>query len=611
MPRWFYNRPPDKCESTELRFAQRLNQLLPDNWIVRWGYWYHDDAGVLREGDFLVLGPCGGLAVLEVKSSVSHLASTGLWDGGDNPVTQLMAEHAGVLRRLQGVAGKRLLPFAAKALVLPSSDIAASIAEYRGIPRQLILAANDLKDFDGTWQRLFPKNRPVTADQTNVFLEAYGEGLEPKSVKAFISETDRLLLRQATASYGILDMLAGNRQLVVEGGVGTGKSWYAIEQARRFAENLDGAAGRDVLMVAYNLALCERLRVNTTKLRLSRGSISVRSSESIAADILKSAGIPHQAPADPEQAHRYFDEELPLLALEALKTEPDRMTHLLARFDALVVDEAQDHDTTLPDASPQPEHLGWWSIYAALLRPGWEAPIAVFGDTAQRPPFRAQGRFNSQLVRQKLPQHAHLRLNRALRYTRQIYRFLKSLDGEGSQQLVAGLQTDGQLPEGPEVEVQQGRSEDISALVEQVLAKWFASGLCEPNKVLILYDRSQIERSALAGRDRLLDRPLKPFLETVDQPNGDAIGHTSIHKAKGLDALAVILVGLRPFDQLTRPYDRFTYFMGASRARQLLACVHVNDCPPQSATTSTITPATGKWIQCDEQAAPEASRARR
>ena len=45
-------------------------------------------------------------------------------------------------------------------------------------------------------------------------------------------------------------------------------------------------------------------------------------------------------------------------------------------------------------------------------------------------------------------------------------------------------------------------------------------------------------------------------------------------QAKSLDALAVILVGLPSFDQLTRPYDRFTYFMGASRAWQLLACVH-------------------------------------
>jgi hypothetical protein len=74
MARWIHNRPPDKCDPTEIRFAQKLDRLLSDRWVVRWGYWYEDDAGVLREGDFLVLGPHGGLALLEVKASISHLA---------------------------------------------------------------------------------------------------------------------------------------------------------------------------------------------------------------------------------------------------------------------------------------------------------------------------------------------------------------------------------------------------------------------------------------------------------------------------------------------------------------------------------------------------------
>ncbi|CAN5683298.1 hypothetical protein BH11VER1_BH11VER1_40920 [soil metagenome] len=577
MPRWFYNRPPDKCEPTELRFAQKLNDLLPESWIVRWGYWYVDNAGVLREGDFLVLGPYGGLAVLEVKTSISHQASTGQWAGqdGDNPVTQLMEEHAGVLRHLQSVARGRKLPYVHKALVLPMLEIASGILEYRGIPRQLILAANDTKDFESSWLRLFGSYRsPLLPEQSAVFLDAYGEGLEPKAIKAFISETDKLLLRQATSNYRLLDMLSENQQLVVEGGVGTGKSWYAIEQARRMAENSEADSGRDVLMVAYNLALCERLRVSTSKLRMSRGSITVRSAESIAAEILEASGIPHEVPDSYEEASRYFDEVLPLLAIEALTSESDKLSHLLAKFDVLVVDEAQDHDTTLPGSPSPPDHVGWWTLYVSLLREGWQSPMAIFGDAAQRPPFRAEGRFDLSLVRQRLPQHAHLRLQHALRYTRSIYRFLKTLDGEGSHQLVTSLQSDGQLPEGPEVEVYQGSTAEIPALVEQVLEKWRTSGLCDPSKVLILYGCSHINKSALAGLTTLLDSPLKPFLETVDQPACKAIGHSSIHKAKGLDALAVILVGLRPFEELSSPYDRFTYFMGASRARQLLACVH-------------------------------------
>ena len=541
MPRWIYNRPPDKCQHTEILFAQALNELLPDTWIVRWGYWYEDEKGTLREGDFLVLGPHGGLAVLEVKSSLSYQAANGRWNtaDGDNPLTQLMTQHAGVLRRIQSTGSGRQLPFVAKSLVLPLLQIASNITEFRGIPRELILAANDVKDFPAAWRSLFTQQRPVHPEQTATFLDAYGEGLEPKAVKAFITETDKLILRQATASYRLLDMLSGNLQLVIEGGVGTGKSWYAIEQARRLAENAGGDSGRDVLMVAYNLALCERLRTSAGKLGLQRGSITVHSSESIAASILEASGIPHEVPADKEGVERYFNETLPLLAIEALTTEPAKLGHL-----------------------------------CRLLNQGWQSPMAIFGDAAQRPPFRATDRFALNTVRQRLSQHAHLRLNCALRYTRPIYRFLKQLDGEGSHDLVTGLHSDGQLPDGPEVEIHQTAASQTPALVEQILDRWHSTGLCAPSKVLILHDRSQIGNTPLAGLDNLFDHPLRPYLETLDQPSGNAIGHTSIHKAKGLDALAVILVGLPPFDQLTRPYDRFTYFMGASRARQLLACVH-------------------------------------
>jgi len=159
--------------------------------------------------------------------------------------------------------------------VFPLTEIAVSISEYRGIPRGLILAANDVKDFPAAWRRLFSGQIPVKAEQTAAFLDAYGEGLEPKAVKAFITETDKLILRQATASYRLLDMLSGNLQLVIEGGVGTGKSWYAIEQARRLAENAGADSGRDVLMVAYNLALCEGFRTSAGNLGLQRGSITV------------------------------------------------------------------------------------------------------------------------------------------------------------------------------------------------------------------------------------------------------------------------------------------------------------------------------------------------
>ena len=577
MPRWIYNRPPEKCGDTEMRLAKLLNDELSDEWTVRWGYWYHDNSGTLREGDFLILGPSGGVLILEVKTSLHHMAASGQWSeyDGDNPVTQLMAQHAGVLRIVREVAKGRCIPWVAKALALPTIEVATNIGEFCSVPRDIILARNDLSDFQTVWRRLFSGHRDHSEEQRQVFLDAFGEGVEPKTVRAFVSETDKLILRQTTANYRVLDMLSGNLQLVVEGGVGTGKSWYAIEQARRLAENEENASGREVLMIAYNLALCERLRANVAKLRLKRGGITVQSSEQLAAGILGACGMAHDVPSASNEAQIYFDETLPQLALEALSTEPDKVRHLVGKHDALVVDEAQDHDTQLNSGPPFEGQCGWWSAYVSMLKDGWNSPMAIFGDVAQRPPFRQADRFDLHRLRQKLAQHAHLRLDAALRYTRQIYNFLKNLEAEGTVDLVRGLRSDHRLLDGPDVELQECPSEETSKTVEQILDHWQSSGLCSPSKVLILYDRSTIDRTALAGLESLHDHELRPFLETVDNPNHGAIGHTSVHKAKGLDSLAVILVGLHSFDHLIKPYDRFTYFMGASRARQLLACVHV------------------------------------
>lgn len=115
-----------------------------------------------------------------------------------------------------------------------------------------------------------------------------------------------------------------------------------------------------------------------------------------------------------------------------------------------------------------------------------------------------------------------------MRYTRPIYCFLKELQGEGSNDLAAGLQTDCQLPDGPEVEIHQATATQTPAVVEQILEHWKTFGLCVPSKVLILHDRSQIGNTPLAGLERLLDHPLRPYLETLDKPSGNAIGHTRV-----------------------------------------------------------------------------------
>ncbi len=53
-----------------------------------------------------------------------------------------------------------------------------------------------------------------------------------------------------------------------------------------------------------------------------------------------------------------------------------------------------------------------------------------------------------------------------------------------------------------------------------------------------------------------------------------SMSFTSANRAKGLDSLAVILVDFAPFDQIEDPMVQAAFFIGASRARQLLGVVH-------------------------------------
>ena len=94
MARWIYQRPVDCCHPTELVVAKRLARL-GDEWVIRWGFYYETD----REGDFIVLGPTGGVLVLEVKGGDLRKLSTSWALGGLVPRSSSRATLGRVARR--------------------------------------------------------------------------------------------------------------------------------------------------------------------------------------------------------------------------------------------------------------------------------------------------------------------------------------------------------------------------------------------------------------------------------------------------------------------------------------------------------------------------------
>ena len=281
MARWIYQRPIECCDPTELIVAKRL-ALLSDGWVIRWGFYYDSD----REGDFLILGPTGGVLVLEVKGGeLRKLSTTGRWEGPgrDHPLTQLLAEWHAIILRLQETADGNAVPFVAKALCLAGLTIDPKIPAYKEIERNLIVDRGDLAAFETTWGRLFARRGdPVPEEERKVFFNSCAKDISPKEIKHFITETDRILLRQTTAEYQVLDLLRDNRQIIVKGGPGSGKTWLALEQAFRYVKD-----GLQVLLLCYNVALAEQLAAVVAKQKLGTGKIVVRSWAALARELLR------------------------------------------------------------------------------------------------------------------------------------------------------------------------------------------------------------------------------------------------------------------------------------------------------------------------------------
>jgi len=580
MARWLYNRPSDHCDEHEIKVAKLLARL-SKRWTIRWGFYYTDNHGVRREGDFLIFDPLHGLLVLEVKGHrLRQFAPTGAWEGDpetnrDHPLFQLDQEHAGVLRALDAVApGWHPV---AKALCLPNEFIPEGQTQFQGIARDQIVDRRDLDRFESVFGRFFGEQQPrdITRHR-EIFVEVYGKGTKPEELRHFIDHNELLFRKQLTRQYQFLDMLEGNRQLLIEGGAGTGKTWNAVEQAVRLAEAGEGAK---VLLLCYNIALGRLLRDLVSRRTLERGEIVVFHWEELADHLLRECGLSNVAPgpeASREEKVRYYDHELPDLLLACVREA--EFADRLPRYDALVVDEAQDHDTAFAAGteSGDPDDCGWWTIYFALLREGTKAPMALFYDGAQRPPFRGSGGFEIRRLAGRLSQPAFARLPHALRYTRPVYEFLETLRSPGTEGLVAQLSEPDDMPEGPEVVTTHllgASNAEVEAEVRNVISGWVEAGYCRPEEVLILHTRTDLKKSALGGCRELAGLPLIEY-GTAPEPGTKAIRHLSINRAKGLDAVAVIVVGVAPFATITKTDDQYTYFMGASRAKQLLAVVH-------------------------------------
>ncbi|ABM11981.1 MULTISPECIES: NERD domain-containing protein [Mycolicibacterium] len=409
-------------------------------------------------------------------------------------------------------------------VVLPNTDLPDDFA-LPDCPRWKVIDRSDLTDIAAKLRHVLHSqelDRPfLSKDGIDQLGEALsGRGLPQRSVVSRALENEDAADILTEHQSVILDAIRLLNRVEIRGGAGSGKTFLAMEQARRLARD-----GQRVALVCYSHGLASYLERITAAWNRRQQPAYVGEFH----DLGKRWG----APAGPdeslrtEQTVQFWEHDLPAQMTELAMQLDDGQ-----RFDAIVVDEAQD----FADA--------WWDPLLAALKDDETGGLYVFTDEGQRV-FHRHGSPPVPLV--------PLVLDHNLRNTRQIANAfqplvdhpMRFLGGEGpAVKYVACSRAEAMNAGDDEVELllEQGwRPEDVALLT---------TGTRHPE---------QRERQA-AGNAAYWDS----FWDADQVFYGHVLGF------KGLERRAVVLV---VNEEAAFERSRERLYVGLSRARdQLVVC---------------------------------------
>jgi hypothetical protein len=375
----------------ERLFAEALRDQLPDDVVMVCGQVFSDRKQD-READVIVAWPEFGIAVIEVKGGSVSLRGAEwrqLGGGLDKriwPVDQakkckyLLRDYLRRHPRWTADDPRTVHLVALPATTLPD-DFDAPDA-----PRWMVLDSTDCATAAGriasALRQLEHDTQPPSVEEVEQFVDCLvGVGIPQQDLAAGLAEREAecdLLTRDQAR---VLDMLEDNPRVEIRGGAGSGKTWLALEKARRLT-----AAGQRVAVMCYSRGLAEFLKRRVATWRPVEQPAYVGTFHYL--------GIGWGVQEGSDDDSRYWEEYLPgeMAALASGLPEEER-------FDAIVVDEAQDFAES------------WWPAVVAALRSPDDGCLYVFADEGQRV-FARQGRPTVALT--------PINLNENLRNTKQI-----------------------------------------------------------------------------------------------------------------------------------------------------------------------------------------------
>ena len=355
---------------------QALRRGLRDEDVLLHGLRFTDQHDGDVEIDLLVLMPDKGAMVIEVKGGhITYAEGQVRQTGADgtheiDPAAQSAKEMRAFRRFLERQPGwSRGHVKAGWMVAFPYTEVTGDLGP--GLRRDVIIGETDLEQgagmvFDRLSDPYLEKWTPRfgwvdSALDALVGVPDSGGEIAARTA-ARLEHVDELTQQQAA----LLSVVRNVPRFEVTGAAGTGKTWMAMEQARRWA-----AAGERVCFLSYTRGVIESIR-------RAMDSMPSREQPAYLGTFFQLGhhwGIVASGSADQEFWHRRGPAEM-LAHAQGLDDG--------SRFTAFVVDEAQDF------------HDSWWPVLMAAGLP--EARIAVFRDNEQAVFAERSGRPDVDLV---------------------------------------------------------------------------------------------------------------------------------------------------------------------------------------------------------------------
>ncbi|OQQ25926.1 nuclease [Prescottella equi] len=525
-----------------------------DEWLVLHSLGIADHVGQVEgEADFVVVVPNAGIVVIEVKSHRSiDRQGDGTWKLGTDARTargpfqqasEAMYSLRGYLEKkvdlrsipmlsavwFTGVRARTMLPPSPEWhdwQVLDSEDLKSAASAIR---RTLAAGVKHLDDKIKYFAYGGVGPDKETAERIASRLRPRFEMVSVAGDRRRARETQ--LVTFVEEQFLALDTAGENRAVLFSGPAGSGKTFLAMESARR-----ETAIGRRGRLLCFNRFLGQRLATDLAGIDgLTVGTFH--------REMLRLAGL-GRAPEHP--APEFWSEELPGRAIEALLEGGDA---LASEF--LIVDEVQDIIT-----GP------YLDVLDLMVEGGLQdGRLLFFGD------FERQAIFDNDSGRDQLKRRApRLSSHKLMQNCRNLPRIGYQVNL--LSRLQPGYQRFRRLDDGIDPIFHQYQAgQDQSALLAAAIRSLKADGF-ELNEITVLSPQRDGSTAATTGNPWL-----RQILKPADglPPRPGQVQYSTIHSFKGLDAPAIIVTDL---DQAATS-DSFSalLYVGLTRATDRLVAL--------------------------------------